>query len=60
MGRNNHNVGMHFMRYSLRVADADAVAYISRKEAKLDRLTQEKNTQIQSSMISRAAFILRI
>ena len=35
MGRDNHNAGMHFVHHSSRVSDADAVAYISRKEAEI-------------------------
>lgn len=43
MGRDNHNAGMHFIRHSSRVSDADAVAYISRKEAEIRQAdTREK------------------
>ncbi|MEE0966421.1 MAG: hypothetical protein U0L85_05150 [Bacilli bacterium] len=32
MGRDNHNAGMHFMRYPSKVSDVDAVAYLQKKE----------------------------
>ena len=32
MGRDNHNAGMHFVHYTTKVSDGDAVAYIQKKE----------------------------
>lgn len=42
MSRNNHNAGMHFVQYTSRVSDADAVAYLQRKEHEKAQL-DEKN-----------------
>lgn len=34
MARNNHNVGMHFIHHKAKVFEADALAYLERKELK--------------------------
>lgn len=34
MGRNNQNSGMHFMHHTSKVSEADAIAYLERKELK--------------------------
>lgn len=42
MSRNNHNAGMHFVRYTSKVSDVDAVAYLQRKEHEKEQI-DEKN-----------------
>lgn len=47
MGRNNHNAGMHFVHYTKKVSDADAVAYIEGKEFKqLQNATKTKFDEV--------------
>lgn len=43
MGRDNHNAGMHFVHHTSRVSEADAVAYIQRKDHEKEQAkTREK------------------
>lgn len=47
MGRDNHNAGMHFIHHASRVSDAEAVAYLERKEAEIRQgNTREKYEEL--------------